>query len=95
MRLAEYGEERIITEGEYNLNAQMDGYEAVRDSYKLQIKFLTRYPKSLPKVIETGNRIPRNPDHHINGDGSFCLGSEIKLKSILFEYLMSICMYRF
>ncbi|OGT96142.1 MAG: hypothetical protein A2298_05410, partial [Gammaproteobacteria bacterium RIFOXYB2_FULL_38_6] len=86
MRLIEYGEEQVVVEGEYDLNAQMDGYEAIRDIYKLQIVFPASYPRSLPKVTEIENRIPRDSDHHTYKDGSFCLGSKIKLKAILFEH---------
>ncbi|HOP48320.1 MAG TPA: hypothetical protein PK874_11730 [Desulfobacteraceae bacterium] len=87
MRLIELlEEERATIEGEYYLNAQMDGYEAIQETYKLRIIFPDRYPRSLPQVTEIGNRIPRNSDHHTYENGSFCLGSEIKLKSILFEH---------
>ena len=86
MRLSEYGDERVVVEGEYYLNAEMDGYEAIQETYKITIIFPARYPRSLPQVTETGNRIPRNSDHHTHENGSFCLGSEIKLKSILFEH---------
>jgi hypothetical protein len=86
MRLTVYGEEQVIVEGEYHLNAQMDGYEIIQDTYRLKIIFPARYPKVLPKVIELDDRIPRGSDYHTYEDGSFCLGSEIKLKSILFDY---------
>jgi len=86
MRLALYGDERAVVEGEYYLNAQMDGYEAIQATYKLRIIFPPHYPRSLPQVTEIGNRVPRNLDYHTYDDGTFCLGSEIKLKSILFEH---------
>jgi len=86
MRLAEYGDEQAVIEGEYFLNAQMDGYEAIQETYKLRIIFPPRYPRSLPQVIELGNRIPKNSDYHTNKDRTFCLGSEIRLKSILFAH---------
>ncbi len=86
MRLTEYGEERVVIEGDYYLNAQMDDYEAIQETYKLRTIFPARYPRSLPQVFEIGNQIPKNSDHHTNKDGTLCLGSEIKLKSILFEH---------
>lgn len=86
MRLTEYEDERAVIEGEYYLNAQMDGYEAIQETFKLRVIFPPRYPRSLPQVTEIGNRIPRNLDYHTYDDGTFCLGSEIKLKSILFEH---------
>lgn len=86
MRLIEYGEDQVIVEGEYNLNARMDGFETIQETYKLRIIFPARYHRYLPKVIELDNHIPRDLDYHTYKDGSFCLGSEIKLKSILFEH---------
>jgi hypothetical protein len=86
MRLIEYGDEQAVVEGEYFLNAQMDGYEAIKETYKLRIIFPVRYPRSLPQVTETWNRIPRNLEYHTSDNGTFCLGSEIKLKSILYEH---------
>ncbi len=85
MRLAEFGEESITIAGEYCINAQMEGFKAINDSYQLRIRFPKNYPRSLPTVIDTESRIPRKADYHTYDDGSFCLGSEIKLKSILFK----------
>ena len=86
MRLTEYNVERVVVEGEYLLNAKMDGYEVIQDTYKLQITFPAHYPRSLPRVNELDKRIPRKSDYHTYDDGSFCLGSEIKIKSILFDH---------
>lgn len=86
MRLIDYDEKQIVVAGEYFLNAKMEGYEAIQETYNIQIIFPARYPKSLPKVIEIGNHIPRNSDFHTYNDGSFCLGSDMTLKSILFEH---------
>ena len=86
MRLTEYGDERAVVEGDYFLNAQMDGYKAIQETYRLRIVFPAGYPRSLPQVTEIGNRIPKNSDHHTFDNGTCCLGSEIRLKSILFEH---------
>ena len=39
--------------------------------------------KKLPKVLDEGRYFPRNQECHTYSDGSFCLGSELKIKSIL------------
>lgn len=91
MRLTQFGDESITIEGEYDLHAQMESFKPIHESYKLIISFPKEYPRAVPTVIETDHRIPRIPMYHTyNGsgafkDGTFCLGSEIKLKSILFE----------
>lgn len=44
------------------------------DRYRIEIIFLDDYPSSLPQVRETGGRIPRISDRHVNPkDGTACL----------------------
>ncbi len=84
MRLAEFGD-NVVIEGVYDLNAQMDGFKVIQETFKLKLTFPATYPKDLPTVTEISNSIPRYSDYHTYSDGSFCLGSDVKLKSILFE----------
>lgn len=85
MRLTEYCDEQVVVEGDYLLNAQMDGYDSIQGVFRLRIIFPDRYPRELPIVSELDGRIPRHMDYHTYTDGSFCLGSVIKLKNILFD----------
>lgn len=85
MRLTHFGDETVSIEGDYDVNAQMEGFNPIHDSYALKISFPEKYPRVVPTVIETELRIPRDPEYHTYRDGSFCLGSEIKLKAILCE----------
>lgn len=77
------GDDGIVIEGEYDLHAQMSGFNAINDSYKLKVVFPKEYPRIIPKVTESANRLPRDSAYHTYKDGSFCLGSEIHLKKIL------------
>ncbi len=44
------------------------------DRYSIEILFLRDYPKTLPQVRETGGRIPRTCDRHVNqSDGTACV----------------------
>ncbi|MCR9261199.1 MAG: hypothetical protein NXH95_15865 [Pseudomonadaceae bacterium] len=83
MRLSKLSADIVELKGIYQLDAQMEGFKHVRDAFELTITLSHRYPSKLPVVVETGGRIPRNHDHHVNENGSLCLGSDIKLKSIL------------
>lgn len=85
MRLTHFGNEAIIIEGEYDIGAQMEGFNQIHDTYALKVSFSKEYPRAIPTVIETENRIPKDPKYHTYSDGSFCLGSEINLKAILFD----------
>ena len=44
------------------------------ESFLVHIDLPEGYPYELPRAFEIGGRIPRNPDHHVNRDGSLCLG---------------------
>ncbi len=48
-----------------------DGVEV--DWYQIKVVLPDEYPNWPPAVWEIGGRIPREPDRHINGDGSLCL----------------------
>jgi len=86
IRLIELNAKQVVLEGDYEIDAQMQGFAPILCTYQLQMVFPTDYPRSLPTIRESENTIPRTADYHTYGDGSFCLGSDIKLKSILFEY---------
>ena len=41
--------------------------------FSIKIELPNNYPKSLPRVFETGNRIPRIADRHVNPKGDCCV----------------------
>ena len=43
------------------------------DQYQVKIIYPHEFPKKVPVMFETGGRIPRETDYHVNGDGSCCL----------------------
>jgi len=73
----------LVLQGNFEFSTQFDQLERIVDSYKLKIIIPVNYPKELPIVRETGNKIPFKPDYHVNPDGSLCLGSEFRLLRIL------------
>jgi len=42
-------------------------------SYEIRAIVPDQFPRREPQVFETGSRIPRNPDRHVNHDGSCCV----------------------
>lgn len=85
MRLVSYDDAEITLAGTYRCQAQKVGHHAIDEQYPLKIHFPPRYPLAIPTVIETGGRITRHPDFHTYMDGSFCLGSEIRIRDIIRE----------
>jgi hypothetical protein len=60
------------------------------DSYRLEIQIPDQFPHELPVVKEIGRKIPGpgHPDqkkYHVNDDGSFCLGSPLRLKMAIVD----------
>lgn len=45
------------------------------DCYSIRIDVPLEATESAPEVFEEGQRIPRDADHHVYGNGTLCLGS--------------------
>lgn len=86
MRLTHYDDSEVIIEGDYEIQAQAEGFNKIHETYHLKIIFSQEYPKKIPTVFETQSRIPRSPEYHTYENGSFCLGSDIKLKIIILDH---------
>lgn len=83
IRILEINGERLVLAGEYHLRAQLAGSQLVERTYRLKLVCPRDYPEKLPTVIDEESYFPRNQEYHTYGDGSFCLGSELKIKSLL------------
>ena len=67
-----------VVEGSLQFKAKYRDPEIISDCYDVRIEIKPDFPHSLPRVWETGHRIPR--DYHTNrDDNSLCLGSRLKL----------------
>ncbi len=65
--------------GHLDFTAVADDAGTVTDAFELKIEVPHGFPRDLPTVFETGRRIPRTGEFHVNGDGSLCLGSPLRL----------------
>ena len=65
--------------GSFRFSADHPSRGPVTDCFSLEIVVPASFPRDLPVVTETGGRIPRPGDFHVNGDGSLCLGSYLRL----------------
>ena len=83
IRISEINDELLVLAGEYHLKAQLVGSQLVDRTYRLKLICPRDYPEKLPTVIDEEKYFPRNQEYHTYGDGSFCLGSELKIKSLL------------
>lgn len=82
LRISVLTEEEICLEGMVSIHAQLSGSRAIEDDFQIRICIPSNFPKSLPQVFETAGRFKRSPDYHTYNDGSLCLGSEIRLRSL-------------
>ena len=83
IRLVDVHADKIELQGEYQLKAQLAGSRFIERTFSLRIVCPSEYPRALPVVFDTAGYFPRNQDFHTYSDGSFCLGSDLKIKSIL------------
>lgn len=82
-RIAEINDEKLVLSGEYHLKAQFAGRQVIDKTYQLKFVCANDYPRKLPQVLDEGQFFPRSQEFHIYADGSFCLGSELKIKERL------------
>src|SRR4051794_31021288 len=74
-----------VLRGRFAFSARHHEKGEVEDGFDLEIEIPPRFPEDVPIVTETGGRIPREADHHVNKDGKLCLGSPLRLRHLLAE----------
>lgn len=79
MSTSPYSGAGVCLRGKFRFKAKVDNGEEIDDSYKLEIVVSEKFPQELPEVKETGRKIPRNGNFHVNPDGTLCLGSPLRL----------------
>ena len=65
--------------GRFRFSADHPSGGLLTDDFSVEIAVPASFPRDLPVVTETGGRIPRPGEFHVNGDGSLCLGSYLRL----------------
>ena len=75
----------LILQGNFSFSAKPNGGITIVDSYQLKITFPVMFPHAIPRVIETGKKIPCDGQHHVNSDNTLCLGSPLRLLKIFSE----------
>ena len=83
MSTAPWQDAGVCLRGKFEFAANRPGYDEIRDSYELKIIVPESYPQTLPQVEETAGRIPRDGGFHINPDGTLCLGTPLRLLTVL------------
>jgi hypothetical protein len=86
MRLKQYGKDGIIIEGEYRFAASLPDHPTIQEVLFIKAEFPGSYPRDIPKVYETRQVITRDSDFHTYEDGSFCLGSELRIKAQIADH---------
>lgn len=65
--------------GMFKFSAQIPNGICISDSYYLRISIPEQFPRDIPKAEELNQVIPRDGNHHVNPDGTLCLGSHLRL----------------
>jgi len=61
----------------------IDENNTLWETYDVNIAIPKSYPDELPLLFETGNKIPKEIDRHINSNGSCCLAPRAKAHKVL------------
>jgi hypothetical protein len=79
--LAEIEPGKFIVKGNLGFEITYKG-EVIRDDYDIEVIIPNDFPDNPPFVKETGNKIPKHRDYHVNiSDGTLCLGAPIAVKN--------------
>jgi hypothetical protein len=72
--------EHLRLKGSFEFVAHHAKEGEIQDSFALEIIVPSAFPKALPSVTETGEKIPRTGEYHVNQtDNTLCLGSPLSL----------------
>ncbi len=69
----------LVIRGVFSFSAMPKGKRSIVDSYQINITVPDEFPRAIPTVTETTRKIPRDGKHHVNPDGSLCMGSPLRL----------------
>ena len=71
-------------QGKCHFNIKFES-ELILDNYDLKIQFPYSYPKELPRVWETGGRIPNHDEYHNSADTGMCLATPAELRRYIYQ----------
>lgn len=80
MSLAPSASTETVLQGDFEFSAQRPNGPQVTASFNIKISVPVTFPRSAPKVWETGRKIPLDGRHHTNPDRSLCLGSPLQVQ---------------
>ncbi len=83
MSTAPSSELGIYLRGIFSFTADTNNRGTICDQFNIELLVPYGFPQVVPVVKETKGRIPKNGDFHVNPDGSLCLGSPLRLLSIV------------
>lgn len=73
-------EEGLVSNGKIEI---IDPSGILWRTLKVQIEIPEKYPLTPPVIYEIGGELPHEPEWHINGDGSCCVGPNAKIFRLL------------
>jgi len=83
-KLTNHEDGSFLISGNFRLDAEYNDITIV-DTFALEISVPRDFPAQIPIVMETGGRIPRGADSHVNPDGSLCLNVPLELRKMFYE----------
>ncbi len=69
----------FVLEGKFSFLAVAPNGLSITDTYRIEIRVPEEFPRAIPKVIELAQKIPRDGKHHVNYDGTLCMGSALRI----------------
>lgn len=73
----------LVLRGTFTFTGKTEDGPEISDRFELEITVPSEFPFLLPTVKEIAKKIPRQEGFHINPDDSLCLGSPLRLLSLV------------
>lgn len=80
LRLKSFDQKWAVYSGNLAFTANYDGRGLIDDEFEVEISFPVSGVIDVPSAKEIGGRIPREPDFHVNSDGTMCLGAPLDIR---------------
>lgn len=68
-----------VLRGAFAFSAAPKDGRKITDSFQIEITIPATFPRALPTVKETGGKIPRDGEYHVNPNNTLCLGSPLRI----------------
>lgn len=73
----------LVLTGMFEFTAEHVEFGRISDTFSLEFRVPPSFPRGIPEVLESEGKIPLSGKFHLNGNGSLCMGSPLRLLTLI------------